>query len=425
MFFPLVACSDREPKTFFVWLTCIYILFWYLQLGNRVGLLQVVRIEFLLGVFLSIFALLNLLESKVHSPLRGPVLFYLGVMGLYVLFSVAPALSWDIFFNRVVKFSMMAAFLAAFIRTPWALKLVVGAFLLSMLKLGQEGFIGWLTGSMVWQNQGIMRLHGSTGLYSHPNSFSGMAVGCLPFIYYLYPVVRRFWRPLLLVLLSFCIVIIIFTGSRTGYLATLGLGFFFLLKSYKHEWLRYLLIAATLCVAIVILTPSDYMERFESILSMEEKEGASAETRLQIIKDAIQVYAHYPLGVGVGAFPIVRHAMFDRSQDTHNLYFELLTNMGPLGLVVFLVFVHRILRVNAEIQRKLNNFQDSDSKFLLATSRSIVAYIYARLFLGMFGMDTYEIYWWFATGLTVALWSICHLSGSSQLISENSSNSIA
>jgi len=197
---PASPSVDQKSKALFVYLTCVYILTWYLQLGNRVELLQAVRFEFLLGAFLSLFALMEIVKVRESSPLRGPVLCFLGVMGLYVLISVDPAYSWHIYSERVIKFSMMAVFLAVFIRTPWALKLVIGAFLLAMLKLGQEGFVGWWTGGLVWQNQGIMRLHGSTPLYAHPNSFSGMAVGCLPFIYYLYPVVVRHWRLLLLLL---------------------------------------------------------------------------------------------------------------------------------------------------------------------------------------------------------------------------------
>ncbi len=398
--------EKRGANAFFVYLTCLYILSWYLQVGNRVDLLRAIRFEFLLGSFLSICALMELSRSQESSPMRGPALFFIAVAGLYTLVSVDISFSWQIYFNRVIKFSMLALFLAAFVRTPWALKMVVGAFLLAMLKLGQEGFWGWWTGGLVWQNQGIMRLHGSVDIYGHPNSFSGMAVGCLPFIYYLYQVVARRWKCVLLILLSFCAIIIIYTGSRTGYVATLGLGMLFFLKSKGRERKRYVLLALVICLGAALYAPKEYVGRFDSIFTGKEKEGASAETRIQIIRDAVAVYANNPLGVGVGAFPIIRKQMFGRSQDTHNLYLELLTNMGPLGVVAFFVLVRRILRTNAEIQQQLSKKVEAEYKYVLAISKAIVAFIYARLFLGLFGMDTYEIYWWFATGMTVAVWSI-------------------
>ena len=98
--------------------------------------------------------------------------------------------------------------------------------------------------------------------------------------------------------------------------------------------------------------------------------------------------------------------MFVRIQDTHNLYLELLTNMGPLGVVAFFFFIRQLLLLNNTIQQRLSARVDSEKIFQIAVSKAIVAFIYARLFLGLFGMDTYEIYWWFATGVTIALWSI-------------------
>jgi hypothetical protein len=32
-----------------------------------------------------------------------------------------------------------------------------------------------------------------------------------------------------------------------------------------------------------------------------------------------------------------------------------------------------------------------------------VGFLLLRLILGLFGMDTYEIYWWFVLGLTLAV----------------------
>jgi O-antigen ligase len=397
------AISYRNKSNLFVYLTCLFIITWYLQLGSRIGLLGAIRFEFILGAFLSICAFLNYPSGS--SPLRGPVVLFFGVLSLYTCFSYDFLFSWDIFFNRVVKFSMLALFFSVFIRTPWALKMAIGAFLLAMMKLNLEGFIGWVTGSMVWENQGILRLHGSVPIYMHPNSFSGMAVGCLPFVYYLYPTVSRVWKWFLLALFLFCSVVIIFTGSRTGYVATAGLGVVFFLKSQGKDRWRYLLLAVLVCIGVVILAPKAYVERFDSIFTQQDKEGASTATRIEIIKDAAKIYLSNPLGVGVGAFPLVRKQMFGRTQDTHNMYLELLTNLGPLGLIAFFVLIRRIFTVNIEVQKRIDSIEFDDKAILLAISKAIVAFVYARLFLGLFGMDTYEIYWWFAAGVTISLWA--------------------
>ncbi|QQG64700.1 O-antigen ligase family protein [Desulfobulbus oligotrophicus] len=415
-----MSTARYQPNRLWVYLTCIYILTWYLQLGLRVGLLGTIRFEFCLGAILSLAAFSTYFSiPEKNSPLFGPVLFLLGIFTCYTLFSHDFSHSWNIYFDRVVKFAMLAVFLSVFVRTPWALKMVVGAFLLAMLKLGQEGFVGWVTGGQVWQNQGIMRLHGSTPMYGHPNSFSGMAVGCLPFIYFLFPTVARIWKCALLLLLAFCAVIIIFTGSRTGYVATIGLGLvFFVLSPGKAKW-RYFILAGLIGAVTLAFAPDEYKERFESIFTMQEREGASSETRMEIIHDAVDVYLAYPLGVGVGAFPLVRMEMFGRFQDTHNLYLELLTNLGPVGVIAFFMVIYQIFTVNKQIQKRLLGCRSPDQQFVAAVSKAVVAFIWARLFLGLFGMDTYEIYWWFAIGLSGAMWTIVQLGTTENTVSDH------
>lgn len=411
----LTARPKVKEKKFFVYLTCLYILTWYLQVGLRVDLLGAIRFEFLLGSFLSFFAILKLINERKATPLKGPVIFFFSVLTLYTLFSYDRALSWDVFFNRVIKFSMLAAFLAAFVRTEWALKMVIGAFLLAMLKMGQEGFMGWWTGGMIWENQGIPRLHGVTPLYRHPNSYSGMAVGCLPFIFYLYPVANKWQKALLALLLVFALIIIVFTGSRTGYVATALLGLYFWRDKLRLHKFKYSIIGLIVIITIYAVLPDAYIGRIHSIFTLEEAEGSSSDARIQILKDAVAVFLSKPWGVGVAAFPTVRIEMFGRFQDTHNLYLELLTNMSFLGLAAFFLLIYKTLKINTSVA-----LTSEQSEFLRAMSKSIIAFIYARLFLGLFGMDTYEIYWWFAVGLTIAIQRIINIQGKT---GEQNSNS--
>jgi O-antigen ligase len=397
----------RPPKEnkFLVGLTCVFIFTWYLQLNSRIELLGAIRFEFLLGTFLILCAVVRLLnDRRPPTPLIKPIIFFFAVIAFYTLFSYDHARSWSMFFERVVKFSMLALFFTAFIRTEWALKMAIGAFLLAMMKLGQEGFVGWLSGSMVWENQGVPRLHGQQGgLYGHPNSFSGMAVGCLPFIYYLFPVVNKLQKVALAALLVCCLVIIVFTGSRTGYVATGLLGFYFWFEKEGTGKLKLLGLALLIAPIAIYFLPPEYIARFESIFTLQEAEGSSSETRIQILKDAVDVFFSHPWGVGVSAFPSVRMEMFGRQQDTHNLYLELLTNMSVLGVVAFGYFIATLISTNRRLQK---NLDDGNNQLLSALSQAVIAFVFARLFLGFFGMDTYEIYWWFAAGITMSLWRI-------------------
>lgn len=389
-------------------LTCVYVFAWFTQIGKRISFFDTIRFEFVLGAVLAIIAAWSLLSgaSKSRNPLLGISIVLVIYFGLFTVFSVDRGYSWNIYFNRVIKFSMMAVFIAVFIDNIDKLKLLLLSYFFAAFKSGQEGFYGWVTGNMVWESQGIPRLHGSIDMYGHPNSFSGFAVCLLPFIYNFYPICNKWIKAGLVLLLIFAVVIIIFTGSRTGYVAVSMISLWTILFKFGFKRAKSLFVSILCIATLIAVLPDSYKDRFSTVFTQEDMQGGSISARKQIIFDSFGMFFEYPMGVGVGAFPIVRQDMFGRSQNTHNLYLEVLTNTGVIGLIIFSVFVFMILRVNKFIITSLSSFGSDNALFLKALSRSIIGYIWLRLMLGLFGMDMYEIYWWFALGLTIVSYKL-------------------
>ena len=48
----------------------------------------------------------------------------------------------------------------------------------------------------------------------------------------------------------------------------------------------------------------------------------------------------------------------------------------------------------------------AESQLTYATAKAIIVFIVIRLLLGVFGMDLYEIYWWFSLGISISLYYI-------------------
>ena len=408
---------------------CGYVIIWYLQIGYRVPALGEIRFEFIYAAALSALVVATGLKDGIEldcPAVKWTILLFL-VIFIQVPLSQDSDHSWTIFIDRVVKFSFMAFFIICFVRSPKHLAFFLAAFLLACLKMGQEGFVGQLTGSMVWENQGVMRLHGSTPIYAHPNSFAGMALGTMPFIIYLFPIVPKYIKVVFIVQLIFAFNIVLHTGSRTGYVAFLIMMIFLILKSRNKK--KVILLAGIMALVAIPFIDEQYVARFKTIYTGQEIEGASMDTRKVILEDAMSVFLKHPVGIGVGAFPMVRYQTFGRSQDTHNLYLEVATNLGIQGLIVFLVFLwkmimclnnsfHSIAEQKKELQCFLNG-GDREAKnvtlakdhkrdldFMEATSKAVLLFLIVRLALGLFGMDFYEIYWWFALGLTVAIFDM-------------------
>lgn len=393
--------------SFLSYLVGLYVFAFFLELHLRWPFLQTVRFQFLFGAVLGVLCIFRMSRPLNKYDFTKPTKYgiaLLVIMGIYTVFSMNSEISRVIYVDRGLKFAAISLFIWAAVEKTEDLKTIVALMLLAWLKIGQEGLVGWLTGNMVWYNQGIPRLRGSTIMYLHPNSYSGFAVGCIPFCYFLFSWAKSFILKMGFLLLgALAIVIIINTGSRTGYVAFFltFISLFFMLKNGK---LKLFILSACLFPILLQSIPEYYVERFESIFTGEEKEGASSATRKEIIVDAIAVYKSYPLGVGVAAFPTVREQMFGRHQDTHNLYLEVLTNIGPVGFTVFILFIWQLLKlnwVNTKLARS-KTLAGEDERFIESICLSIVGYILVRLFLGLFGMDLYEVYWWLALGLTLA-----------------------
>jgi putative inorganic carbon (hco3(-)) transporter len=398
---------------------CGYVIIWYLQIGDRFPALGAIRIEFIYAATLTLLALVATPKFETKCPLVPYVVLYFLAIAIQVPASLDLNTSWQIFFDRIIKFSFMAFFIVSYVRSPKHLKFFIGAFLLACLKMGQEGLVGRLSGSLIWENQGIMRLHGSTTMYSHPNSFSGMALGTLPFAYFLWPLCNRYFKFILIIISLLSMNIIIYTGSRTGYVGLLAfVVYLFFISDNKKKFIAYFLVLAALSLPLV---PSDYYDRFDSIFTRQDKEGHSTQKRIQILDDAWDIFCSYPLGIGIAAFPKVRMERFGRFQDTHNLYLEIATNLGIQGFIIVCLFIFKmlsilkIIRTNAIkqlssislYQYKYNNLA-SDLSWVVAISSATTGFLIIRLALGLFGMDLYEIYWWFALGLTISLYNISY-----------------
>lgn len=424
-----VPALSSYPKSstlvFMVFLA--FVLARYVQAGERMSLLRVIRIEFLLG---GLSILLAILQMTGRKPIIGPskslaisiiLLFFCMVVELPM--AADPVVARTIFNNRAFKFAMLTFLVAVFVESPGYMKIFLGAFLFSIFYITLESVQGLISGSLYWQNQGVMRLHGAVPMYGHPNSLGGVSLGALPFVVYLWSEVRRWYlRAGLLAVATTSTICVIYSGSRTAYVGLMGLlAWMFMLSPKKG---RFIAIVLALGAVVVMVLPDQYIERFESI-GGQEKEGHSKQTRMQILDDAWTIFMENPLGVGVASFPAKRMERFGRSQDTHNLYLEVATNLGIQGFIVFCFMVtymmtglHRSSRAFGAQRRRLArmgrhkvpqswrktlNGHDRDLKFLQSVANATGGFIFIRLVLGLFGMDLYEIYWWFGAGVAMSL----------------------
>lgn len=402
-----------------------FIAFRLLQLGHRFPPLGAARLELILGLILTIGAIARLSATRPHVDTR-PLswgLALIALMGVMTALSVDPSHSFDVYIEHGVKMAVVSLFMLAWIDSPTALIWFLGAYFVSFLKMAEEGVLGTITGSLVWENQGVPRLNGPTPLYSHPNSFSGTQLGTIPFLLNFARNYPGRVRIIAVAQALAALVIIVACASRTAYVASAGWLCYQIVRSGK--FLRGAIFAVVLAAVASMTLPHAYIERFESIFTQKDKEWHSIDTRRQILDDAWSIFLSHPLGVGTSAFPRIRELEFGRNQDTHNLYLEIATNLGVEGLAIFAGFVvamwssltetrkrcDRLLQSVAEgitshqcepkDQATLEEVQ-SAAKLVHVVADSTIGFLLVRLLLGLFGHDLYESYWWIILGFALA-----------------------
>lgn len=405
---------------------------WWLEVGLRISFLGAIRFEFLLAATATAMAILRL-QARPRAPRKrntednSDIARCIGIFIIVLVLSLPLALdfevAWNAFFNRVAKLALIGILISQFVVSPFTLRIYLLTSLLAFMKIGQEAFVGKVTGNMVWENQGVPRLHGTGGtMFGHPNSLSGKTVSTLPWIWYLYPAIQRRWVKLLLaVQLAFAVNIVIFTASRTGYLTVIVAAILIVMFSgQKKGRLIALFIAAA--VVTVVSVPQEYQDRFMSSFTGEEAEGQSSATRKALFFDSLETFAENPLGVGIACFRIYQAQHGRNAQDTHNLYTQLLAETGIQGFLCFIALLFVVLRKAFRCRRafidiiaKLKAHGASlekdeplgtelrDAQLLLATTTALIVFTLVRLVLGVFGHDFLEIYWWLAAGTAMAL----------------------
>ena len=422
----------RDPPQFLTLTFLVFVVARYMQWGARRDIFATLRIEFVLGLVLTVACVLLLPSSPLRLnrvPSAKRVVAGIGLLFFAMIiqlpFAADKELAQSIFVDRVIKFAMLTLFIVVLVRSPRTMRWFIASFLFACFYVTQEAARGALSGSLIWENQGIPRLHGAVPIYKHPNSLAGVAMGVLPFVVFLFPVVQRVWvRALLLLPLMTASVCLLYSGSRTGYVAFLTfLVFWWTQSNHKIRWAG---LGLTIALVMFPVLPNEYVERFKSI-GGSEAEGNSKEKRIEILEDAFIILGENPMGVGVASFPAVREGRFGRSQDTHNLYLEVATNLGVQGFIVFVFLLtsmwacirstrSRLRRLRSNLERLLRPGHKPqqhktyaisnllhDLAFLEATCSAFMGFLFVRLTLGMFGMDLYEPYWWFVAGTTISL----------------------
>jgi O-antigen ligase len=293
------------------------------------------------------------------------------------------------------------------VRDERSLKLLITLFLGAVGLYMAHSFLEFLGGRYEYR-MGIRRMNGVDKSFGDPNSFASSLLYTVPLALSLWMAKpgKRMRLSLAGYLLVTCLCIVL-TGSRTGFVALCFCGFLLLLLSVRRKALVLIWSAiggvSVLGVAAVAL-PAELQNRYLTLLdsSYGPKNAAiSAHSRFQFFLDGCHAWLSSPvIGHGPRSFDFIT----GHKLGSHNLYGQVLCEMGSLGALALIAFVVCFLLNWREVQRYYQDRPEQPRDFLFYLSRNLAVLLVLLLLVGWSGHSLYRYNWrWFAAFQAIAV----------------------
>jgi hypothetical protein len=249
---------------------------------------------------------------------------------------------------------------------------------------------------------GIPRMIGVDTSLGDPNSFGASIVFALPFV-------RLFWltskNALIKLFLAgysgLSVLCILLTGSRSSLLGLLVCALIVILQSRRR--IRFLVVGAVLACGAFAALPGDLQTRFETIVNPEVRSNSdtvSGYGRLEGLIKGSELLEKYPF---TGCGPGVWRKATGSDIESHNLYGQVMGELGGLGVVTFAVFVASMVLSLQALRKQVRLDSTPDGEFTFHLTTTILTAIFLMLLEGLFGHNLFRFSWlWYAGFLVIA-----------------------
>ncbi len=381
--------------------------------GLTLGGLTVGRIAGVLA--LAVLAYYALAHGRVSIRLT-PLLAVVGAYGFWLLFSAywadSPSYVYSTFFGYVLVIAYMLAF-ALLVKTPRDAKTVL---VVMVVGATVSGFVALNTYLVTG---GSIRASGLEGS-AHPDTFGVYQAMIAPAALGLFALARSAQARLAyLACMAVIALSIVSSLTRTAMISVavvavlaLVLPWRVLFRSAAQRATYGVAIAATAGAVLTVAASATFFSRVSSIFSGGQADRAAGRTDLWAA--AWNAYSHHPwLGIGAGNFQFhsldlltqtqgvdIGAAYIGQGRPVHNAYLEALTELGPLGLALFVLVIAMTGWYLVRVFRRARATGDDVSRIVSATL--LLGLLSLAVSLGFLSIELNKPLW-IIVGLTIAL----------------------
>jgi len=244
--------------------------------------------------------------------------------------------------------------------------------------------------------------------YGDPNAFAASLLYSLPMTIPLWAM--RPPKPLRILLVCFtggvCICLAL-TGSRTGFVGLVVLTMMVLLVTVRRKALVLLsavLVGGVGAALATTVLPDDLQNRYLTLFDSSygpKNAQLSASGRMAGLVHGFEAWEKSPLlGHGPRGFDFAT----GRLGGAHNLYGQIISEVGAVGALVFIALISCFVLNWLEVWRFYRNHPEEPRDFVFYASRSLGLILVLLLLLGWAGHTLYRYnWWWFAAFQAIAV----------------------
>jgi putative inorganic carbon (HCO3(-)) transporter len=402
---PKALWSQFRKEHLAFWMTAFYFTLQYLDPLRIYSALDALPLD---KVTIGL-ALLSLPMDPRKRWVRDSTNIWISLFAVVIViasaFATYPAISWKNWYNffnwYVIYFVIINT-----VTTSERYFIVLAIFLVANFKLSFFGARTWAARGFGFASWG---LEGPPGFFQNSSDFSTEMLMFAPIAFelalFVKPYVRRvtYWFLMLGALTGGMSVL---GASSRGSQVALGI---------QGAWIaiqRKLNIKVLIAVALIAglgyaLLPAAEKARFTGVGT----DNTSIQ-RLAYWRAGLKMIENHPLlGVGYYNFsPVYASHASDKlwhgvAQLPHNIFIQVGTDAGLIGLSIFLMLIYRNLRITKDIRRMCEKHEDAPA-FAPSVARGLMLTTWGFVIAGQFNTVSYYPFLWINLALTVSLGNI-------------------
>jgi O-antigen ligase len=264
------------------------------------------------------------------------------VIVLTMPFSIWPSGSLKVFSDIFVKIILIFALMMSTLASPKRVRQMTWIMIAASGYIAGRAVFDYARGVNLVEGDRVRGALG--GIFRNPNDLALNLVTFLAPTLFFVIQERRASRRLLAG--GFAVLMlgaIVCTKSRSGFLGLLAMGAVVLYYTVRVK--PGVIVGVVLGSLLALpLMPQSFWDRMDSITNAQEDKTGSREARLNLMTQALEVFAQNPItGVGAGQFQNYQETgvTVEKWRVTHNVWLQVATELGIFGVAVFAFMVIR------------------------------------------------------------------------------------